>query len=108
MATLPLVSEAIEAMRAPIAARGELIVLYFRFVRFGKLEEIYGWEKLDAVLETAANAVRDYLRRSAVSASCAVVAFPHDEDFVFLHVPAAGVDAASDAEVTEIAGTLQR
>jgi EAL domain-containing protein (putative c-di-GMP-specific phosphodiesterase class I) len=89
-------------------ARGECIVLYFSFLRFGRLEEVYGWEKLDAVLETTASAVRDYLRRSALSASCAMVAFPHDDDFVFLHVPAAGVDAASDDEVTEIAASLQR
>jgi EAL domain-containing protein (putative c-di-GMP-specific phosphodiesterase class I) len=105
---LPPLGDAIEAMRATIAARGELIVLYFSFVRFEKLEEVYGWEKLDAVLETTANAVRDYLRRGALATSRAVVAFPHDDDFVFLHVPAVGVRAASDAEVTEIAGTLQR
>jgi EAL domain-containing protein (putative c-di-GMP-specific phosphodiesterase class I) len=108
VSSLPPIGDAIEAMRAPIQARGELIVLYFSFLRFGKLEEIYGWEKLDAVLETTGNAVRDYVRRSALATSCAMVAFPHDDDFVFLHVPAAGVDAASDDEVTEIAGTLQR
>jgi EAL domain-containing protein (putative c-di-GMP-specific phosphodiesterase class I) len=105
---LPPLGDAIDAMRTAIAARGELIVLYFSFVRFGKLEEIHGWERLDAVLETTANAVRDYLRRSALATSQAVVAFPHDDDFVFLYVPPVGVDAASDAEVTEIAGTLQR
>jgi len=108
VATLPPIGDAITAMRAPIQARGELIVLYFSFLRFGKLEEVYGWEKLDAVLETTASAVRDYLRRSALAASCAMVAFPHDDDFVFLHVPAAGAQAATDDEVTEIAGTLQR
>jgi EAL domain-containing protein (putative c-di-GMP-specific phosphodiesterase class I) len=105
---LPLLGDAILAMRSAIAARGELIVLYFSFVRFGKLEEIYGWEKLDAVLETTGNAVRDYLRRGALATSRAVVVLPYDDDFVFLHVPPEGVEAASDAEVTEIAGTLQR
>jgi EAL domain-containing protein (putative c-di-GMP-specific phosphodiesterase class I) len=95
-------------MRPTIAERGELIVLYFSFVRFAKLEEVYGWEKLDAVLETTANAVRDHLRRGALATSRAVVAFPADDDFVLLHVPAAGVEAASDAEVTELTGTLQR
>jgi EAL domain-containing protein (putative c-di-GMP-specific phosphodiesterase class I) len=86
-------------MRPTIAERGELIVLYFSFVRFAKLEEIYGWEKLDAVLETAA---------SALATSRAVSAFPADEDFVVLHVPADGVEDASDAEVTELAVRLQR
>jgi EAL domain-containing protein (putative c-di-GMP-specific phosphodiesterase class I) len=108
MPPLPPIADAIDAMRVGLQARGELVVLYFSFVRFGKLEEVYGWEKLDAVLDTTANAVRDYLRRGALATSRAMVAFPHDDDFVFLHVPAAGVDAASDAEVTETAGVLQR
>jgi hypothetical protein len=42
----------IERSRQLIKERGELIVLYFNFVRYSKIEEIYGWEKLDAVLET--------------------------------------------------------
>lgn len=107
-AALPSASEAIESARALILERGELIVLYFSFVRFAKLEEVYGWEKLDSVLETTASAVRQCLRQSALGSSRAMVAFPHDDDFVFLHVPAAGVAAATDAEVTDIVGKLQR
>ena len=45
--------------------RGELVVLYFNFVRYSKVEEIYGWEKLDAVLETTASAVKSSRERSA-------------------------------------------
>jgi EAL domain-containing protein (putative c-di-GMP-specific phosphodiesterase class I)/GGDEF domain-containing protein len=107
-AALPAAAEAIDAARALILERGELIVLYFSFVRFATLEEVYGWEKLDLVLETSAAAVRECLRESALGSSQAMVVFPRDDDFVFLHVPAAGVAAASDAEVTEIAGKLQR
>ena len=51
---LPTLPVAIERSRALIKERGEVVVLYLNFVRYSKLEEIYGWEKLDAVLETTA------------------------------------------------------
>ena len=103
--TLPVV---IERSRAMIKERGELIVLYLNFVRYSKIEEIYGWERLDAVLETTAAAVRDFMRESALSTSRAMVSFANDDDFVLIHVPAPGVPVATDAEVTEIAGALER
>lgn len=103
--TLPVV---IERSRALIKERGELIVLYLNFVRYSKIEEIYGWERLDAVLETTAAAVRDFMRESALSTSRAMVSFANDDDFVLIHVPAPGVPVATDAEVTEIAGQLER
>ena len=76
--------------------RGELVVLYFNFVRYSKIEEIYGWEKLDAVLETTAKAVREFLDDSALRSSRMMVGFTNDDDFIFFHVPAAGVPAASE------------
>ena len=42
-------------------------MLYFNFVRYSKIEEIYGWEKLDAVLETTAQAVREFLDASVAA-----------------------------------------
>jgi hypothetical protein len=39
-------------LRKPIQERGELVILYFNFQRYAKIEEIYGWEKLDEILET--------------------------------------------------------
>ena len=51
---LPTLPVMIERSRKLIKERGELVVLYFNFVRYSKIEEIYGWEKLDAVLETTA------------------------------------------------------
>ena len=103
--TLPVV---IERSRALIKERGELIVLYLNFVRYSKIEEIYGWERLDAVLETTAAAVRDFMRTSALSTTRAMVSFANDDDFVLIHVPAPGVPVATDAEVTEIAGQLEQ
>ena len=51
---LPTLPVMIERSRQLFKERGELVVLYLNFVRYSKIEEIYGWEKLDAVLETTA------------------------------------------------------
>ena len=68
---LPTLPVMIERSRAPFKERGELVVLYFNFVRYSKIEEIYGWEKLDAVLETTAGAVRARLRNDFQSTNTA-------------------------------------
>ena len=104
---LPTLPVMIERSRALIKERGELIVLYFNFVRYSKIEEIYGWEKLDAVLETTALAVREFLHDSALNTSRVMVSFANDDDFVFFHVPAPGVPAASEAQITELVSRLQ-
>ena len=104
---LPTLPVMIERSRALIKERGELIVLYFNFVRYSKIEEIYGWEKLDAVLETTAQAVREFLEASVLRSSRVMVSFTNDSDFVFFHVPAPGVAAVTDAEITELVVTLQ-
>ncbi len=103
---LPTLPIAIEGARAMIKERGEVVVLYLNFVRYSKLEEIYGWEKLDAVLETTATAVREMLVESAFAASKVLVSFTNDADVVLLHVPAAGREAAIDGEVTELSSRL--
>ena len=104
---LPTLPVMIERSRALIKERGELIVLYFNFVRYSKIEEIYGWEKLDAVLETTAQAVREFLDASVLRSSRVMVSFTNDDDFVFFHVPAQGVAAVTDAEITELVPQLQ-
>ena len=45
--TLPVM---IEQARDLLERRGELTVLYIHFVWYEKIEEIYGWQKLDDVL----------------------------------------------------------
>ena len=104
---LPTLPVMIERSRQLIKERGELIVLYFNFVRYSKIEEIYGWEKLDAVLETTAQAVREFLDASALRSSRVMVSFTNDDDFVFFHVPAPGVAAVTDVEITELVSKLQ-
>jgi EAL domain-containing protein (putative c-di-GMP-specific phosphodiesterase class I)/GGDEF domain-containing protein len=105
---LPTLPVMIERSRALFKERGELVVLYLNFVRYSKIEEIYGWEKLDAVLETTAAAVREFLDDTALSTSRLMVSFTNDDDFIFFHVPATGVAAATDNEITEMVARLQR
>jgi EAL domain-containing protein (putative c-di-GMP-specific phosphodiesterase class I)/GGDEF domain-containing protein len=104
---LPTLPVMIERSRQLIKERGELIVMYFNFVRYSKIEEIYGWEKLDAVLETTAHAVREFLEASALRSSRVMVSFTNDYHFVFFHVPPPGVAAVTDAEITELVSRLQ-
>jgi EAL domain-containing protein (putative c-di-GMP-specific phosphodiesterase class I)/GGDEF domain-containing protein len=105
---LPTLPVMIERSRTLFKERGELVVLYLNFVRYTKIEEIYGWEKLDAVLETTAVAVREFLDDTVMSTSRLMVSFTNDDDFIFFHVPATGVAAASENEITETVSRLQR
>jgi EAL domain-containing protein (putative c-di-GMP-specific phosphodiesterase class I) len=113
---LPTVAEVIEETRALIIARGEVVVLYLAFGRLAKLEEVYGWEKLDAVLATAAAAVADTLRAEPIASGPhqlrPAVSYPYDEDIVCLHVPTARAptaDAGTDRvpDVTRLVARLQ-
>jgi EAL domain-containing protein (putative c-di-GMP-specific phosphodiesterase class I)/GGDEF domain-containing protein len=109
MTGLPTLPVMIERSRALFKERGELVVLYLNFVRYSKIEEIYGWEKLDAVLETTSAAVREFLDDTAAPSSARLmVSFTNDDDFIFFHVPAAGVAAATDSEITDMVARLQR
>jgi EAL domain-containing protein (putative c-di-GMP-specific phosphodiesterase class I) len=105
---LPTLPVMIERSRALFKERGELVVLYLNFVRYSKIEEIYGWEILDAVLETTAAAVREFLDDTALSTSRLMVSFTNDDDFIFFHVPAAGVAPASENDITDMVSRLQR
>ena len=105
---LPTLPVMIERSRSLFKERGELVVLYLNFVRYSKIEEIYGWEKLDAVLETTAAAVREFLDDTSLSTSRLMVSFTNDDDFIFFHVPATGVAAASENEITDMVARLQR
>ena len=105
---LPTLPVMIERSRTRFKERGEIVVMYFNFVRYSKIEEIYGWEKLDAVLETTAQAVREFLDDASPNPSRLMVSFTNDDDFIFFHVPATGVPAATENEITEMVSRLQR
>jgi EAL domain-containing protein (putative c-di-GMP-specific phosphodiesterase class I)/GGDEF domain-containing protein len=90
--TLPVM---IERARDLLERRGELTVLYIHFVWYEKIEEIYGWQKLDDVLETTALAVRDfYDREYSPGENIMMVSHIADDDFIlFTEVPSAPLAA---------------
>ncbi|HLV26577.1 MAG TPA: EAL domain-containing protein [Gemmatimonadales bacterium] len=104
---LPTLPVMIERCRRAIKDSGELEVIYLSFMRYAKLEEIYGWEKLDGVLETTAAAVQQVLDESGVPSSRLMVSFTNDDEFVLFSIPQAGADAASDADITKLASALR-
>jgi EAL domain-containing protein (putative c-di-GMP-specific phosphodiesterase class I)/GGDEF domain-containing protein len=85
--TLPVM---IDRARELLETRGELTVLYIHFVWYEKIEEIYGWQKLDDVLETTASALRDfYAREQDPTENIMMVSHIADDDFIlFTHVAA--------------------
>jgi len=105
---LPTVAATIDALRKVIQARGELVVLYFNFDRYAKIEEIYGWEKLDLILETTATTMRDTLQASRLGSARVAVAFPNDDDFILFQIPEKDSEAATDAEITDLALLLHK
>jgi EAL domain-containing protein (putative c-di-GMP-specific phosphodiesterase class I)/GGDEF domain-containing protein len=104
MPTLPVM---LERTRALIKERGEVVVFYLNFVRYAKIEEIYGWEKLDQVLESTAAAVREFLDANALGSMRMMVGFANDDDFIFLHLPEKGEPFATDRRITEAGRQLQ-
>ena len=105
MSTLPVM---IERTRTLFKERGELVVFYLDFIRFAKIEEIYGWEKLDDVLRTTATAVREFLVRNDLGDTRMMLGFTHDDDFIFFHVPERDRPGTTEHEITEIARQLHR
>lgn len=92
--TLPVM---IERGREMLENRGRLTLLYIEFVRYSKLEEIYGWEKLDEVLQTTATAVRDFYARYEGGDSAVMVSHTGDDDFIFFADLGDGVEQTEQA-----------
>lgn len=78
--TLPLV---IDKARDLLQARDELAIFYVHFAWYPKVEEIFGLQKLDEVLRTTAEAVREFFRREEPDDEDAMLlAFGGADDFV--------------------------
>ena len=78
--TLPVM---IEKAREILERRGELTILYIQFVWYEKIEEIYGWQKLDGVLESTAEGVEQFYRQHHPEAdSLMMVSHIGDDDFI--------------------------
>jgi EAL domain-containing protein (putative c-di-GMP-specific phosphodiesterase class I) len=97
----------LEHLRQEVLDRGELLVLYFNFRRYSRIEEIYGWEKLDEVLETTARAMQSHLARTPLASAHLNVPFAADDDFMVLHVPPPATVAMSELQLTDLVAQLQ-
>jgi EAL domain-containing protein (putative c-di-GMP-specific phosphodiesterase class I)/GGDEF domain-containing protein len=102
--TLPVM---IERARTLLERRGELTVLYIHFVWYEKIEEIYGWQKLDDVLETTAQALRRfYAEQHSPGENIMMVSHVADDDFIlFTEVPA--TPGAAENRLREISEHLE-
>jgi predicted signal transduction protein with EAL and GGDEF domain len=102
--TLPVM---LEGGRELLERTGSLTILYIEFVRYSKLEEIYGWQKLDEVLQSTANAVREfYDRQRGNGENLLMVSHTGDDDFIFftdLEVP----PEATEVRINEIAKEME-
>ncbi len=105
---VPTVSAAIDSVRQAIQERKELLVLYFNFDRYTKIEEIYGWEKLDEILNTTGSAIREYLSTSPFAGAEVMVNFNNDDDFVLFHIPPPDHAVPGPDVITELTGKLHQ
>ncbi|HEX5520902.1 MAG TPA: EAL domain-containing protein [Longimicrobiaceae bacterium] len=104
--TLPVM---LERGREILESAGRLTILYIQFIRYSKLEEIYGWQKLDEVLQTTANAVRSFYDREHEGGEEGLFMVSHtgDDNFILfsdLRVP----PAEMEQRINEVAEALER
>jgi EAL domain-containing protein (putative c-di-GMP-specific phosphodiesterase class I) len=104
---LPTLPVMIERTRAAFRESGEMAVFYLHFVRYSKLEELYGWEKLDGVLETTAAAVREFLDDNRLRSTQMMLGYANDDDFIFFHVTPNGAHARPTQDLGDISARLQ-
>lgn len=102
--TLPVM---MERGREMLDRTGRITVLYIEFVRYSKLEEIYGWQKLDEVLQTTANAVREfYDGQRGGEENLLMVSHAGDDDFIFF-TDLRGNPEVAELRINEIAERLE-
>jgi EAL domain-containing protein (putative c-di-GMP-specific phosphodiesterase class I)/GGDEF domain-containing protein len=103
--TLPVM---IERARDLLERRGELTVLYIHFVWYEKIEEIYGWQKLDDVLETTAQALRRFYAEEQRPSGENIMMVSHiaDDDFI-LFTEVKSTTAAAERRLRAISEELE-
>jgi EAL domain-containing protein (putative c-di-GMP-specific phosphodiesterase class I)/DNA-binding response OmpR family regulator len=102
--TLPVM---IREARDILNTQGELTILYIHFVWYTRLEEIYGWQKLDDVLESTAAAVREFYNREHPSTdNLLLVSHAADDDFIlFTHLPT--IPEVAERQLRTLAAQLE-
>jgi len=101
---MPTLAAAIDSLRGAVQDRGALVILYLNFDRYAKIEEIYGWEKLDAVLDTTARELAVILAETPLRAARLALSHANDDDFLLFYVPPnepPGREDADDGYISE-------
>jgi len=89
--TLPLV---MHRARDLLAKYGEVTILYINFVWYEKIEELYGWQKLDEVMQTTATALRRVYEDEQRADHVLMLSHTGDNNFVvFTRLPGPGAEA---------------
>ncbi|MGH7476094.1 MAG: EAL domain-containing protein [Longimicrobiales bacterium] len=105
---LPTLPVMIETAQGILDARNELTILYIHFVWYEKVEEIYGWQKLDDVLETSARALREfYDRERPHDPNLMMVSHTGDDDFI-LFLPIASMEQSAEKRLNELSTRLEQ
>jgi EAL domain-containing protein (putative c-di-GMP-specific phosphodiesterase class I)/GGDEF domain-containing protein len=103
----PTLAVMIERARELLERRGELTVLYIHFVWYEKIEEIYGWQKLDDVLETTAQALRRfYAQQRSPGENMMMVSHIADDDFI-LFTEIRSTSAAAETRLRAVSEELE-
>jgi EAL domain-containing protein (putative c-di-GMP-specific phosphodiesterase class I) len=103
--TLPVM---MEKARDLLENRGELTILYIQFVWYEKIEEIYGWQKLDDVLESTAGGVSEFYRRHHPdSENLMMVSHIGDDDFILFTERPEGPGAEPERSLKELTQNLE-
>ena len=101
---MPTLAAAIDSLRGAVQDRGALVILYLNFDRYAKIEEIYGWEKLDAVLDTTARELASVLAETPLRAARLALSHANDDDFLLFYVPPMeppGREEGDDGDISE-------
>jgi EAL domain-containing protein (putative c-di-GMP-specific phosphodiesterase class I) len=102
--TLPLV---MHRARDLLAKHGEITILYINFVWYEKIEELYGWQKLDEVMQTTANTLRQVYEEEQRADHVLMLSHAGDNNFVvFMHL--AGRGAEADMHLGQLSRRLER
>lgn len=102
--TLPLV---MHRARDLLAKHGEITILYINFVWYEKIEEFYGWQKLDEVMQTTANTLREVYEEEKRADHILMLSHTGDNNFVvFMRLSARGAEA--DMHLGQLSRRLER
>ncbi|MEN8376534.1 MAG: EAL domain-containing protein [Gemmatimonadota bacterium] len=89
--TLPLI---MHRARELLAQQGEITILYINFVWYEKIEELYGWQTLDKLVQTNAEALRHHFEEEGRADHLLMVSHTGDNNFVvFTRLPGDGDEA---------------